>query len=194
MVAVPAVSQRIIGGKATVIVGRQLADHITRLSKLLSFTIEILEKNNFNNANLYDLSRDISTAWDSTFGDASQIRAIADDVHDIDLENELSGIIQTGLQVKDAGLPVILLFRRLLDAEHVQESLGTSLYGTTSANLAIINIIKSLGDIRNFVEVCRSKLNDLEEIDGRLVHMVQGAKETRLNLLQIIGTPRSQTD
>jgi hypothetical protein len=191
MAALPAINQRIIGGKATVIVGRQLTDHIVYLSNLLSMAIDSLENGDFTKGSLSNQSKNISTCWTSTFGDATQIRAIADDVHDIDLENELSAIIQTGLQLQDAGLPIIGLFRRLLDAERVEESLATTLYGTTSVNLAIIDITKSLREIRDFVEVCRVKLNELAEIDGRLVHLVQDAKETRLNLLQIIGTPRS---
>jgi hypothetical protein len=120
------------------------------------------------------------------------IRAIADDVHDIDLENELSSIMQTSLYLQDEGWPVVRLFIALLKADQVEEPLSTALYGTSSVNLAIIDMVTSSNAIKRYIETCQQKLRELQEVDDRLVAIVQGAKETRLNLLLIIGAPKPQ--
>jgi hypothetical protein len=192
MAALPAVNQRIIGGKAMVLIGRRLANQVSNFSELLSTAVSNIGSNERNRATFQQLSKDITAAWEAAFGDMTQIRAIADDVHDIDLENELSAIMQASLYLQDEGWPVVRLFITFLNAERVEEPLSTALYGTSSANLAIIDIMRSSNDIRRFIETCQQKLQELQEVDDRLVAIVQGAKETRLNLLRIIGAPKPQ--
>jgi hypothetical protein len=192
MAALPAVNQRIIGSKATTLIGRRLASHVSNLSELLFVAVENIGSNDQNRASLRQLSKDITAAWEAAFGDMGQIRAIADDVHDIDLENELSAIMQTSLYLQDEGWPVVRLFIAFLKADQVEEPLSTALYGTSSVNLAIIDLVTSSNEIRRFIETCQSRLQELRAIDDRLVAIVQGAKETRLNLLRIIGTPKPQ--
>ena len=103
MAALPAVNQRILGGKATVLVYRRLASHVTNLAEILSSAASSIRVNDYSHASLDALSKDVTSAWELAFGDMTQIRAIADDVHDIDLENELSAIMQASLYLQDAG-------------------------------------------------------------------------------------------
>jgi hypothetical protein len=192
MAALPAVNQRIIGSKATTLIGRRLASHVSNLSELLSLAVNNIGSNDQNRASLRQLSKDITATWEVAFGDMTPIRAIADDVHDIDLENELSSIMQTSLYLQDEGWPVVRLFIALLKADQVEEPLSTALYGTSSVNLAIIDMVTSSNAIKRYIETCQQKLRELQEVDDKLVAIVQGAKETRLNLLLIIGAPKPQ--
>jgi hypothetical protein len=148
------------------------------------------ERNDRNRSSLRQLSNDITAMWEASFRDMTQIRALADDVHDIDLEDELSAIMQTSLYLQDEVWPVVRLFITFLKADRVEESLSTTLYGISSINLAIIDIVTSSNEIRRYIETCQQKLRQLQEVDGRSVAIVQGAKVTRLNLLRIIGTPK----
>ncbi len=101
--------------------------------------------------------------------------------------------MQASLYLQDVGWPVIRLFIRFLTADQEEVPLATALYGTAEVNVAIIDIVKSTSGIRRFVEVCELKVQELQDVDARLVSIIQSAKETRLNLLRILGTPRSRS-
>jgi hypothetical protein len=194
MAALPSINQRILGGKATVLVYRRLASHVANLTEILSSAATRIRAQDYSHDYLNTLSKDVTSAWELAFGDMTQIRAIADDVHDIDLENELSAIMQASLYLQDAGWPIVTLFIDFLKADHFDDAPHPAApFERPSVGLAMMKIVWSTDEIMRFVETCHSKLQDMQEVDVRLVSIVQEAKETRLNLLKIIGKPPSKS-
>lgn len=189
MAALPVVNQRIITIKAGIFVAVTSTGHIERLADKLVEVADKLQRKT-ENLNLPDLSGAILVEWNAIVAQEPQVRRLAGDILDADLEERMGSIIQAHLSLETEAWTLIHYFKEYIASIDNGDSRISDFDRITSVNSRMIvagdKIRRSVGQIRQLEELCRRKIKDLNDVAEDLGRMQYEAKVTRGKLLRAI--------
>lgn len=189
MAALPVVNQRIITIKAGRFVALTTLEHMDGLANALAEVADRLQRK-ADDLNLPDLGDAILSEWNAILAQTPQVRKIADEILDADLEENLSSIIQIHISLQNEVWPVISHFKELTDAMDAEDNdprnLAESLSVRSRRTMANIKIGRSARQIRQIEKLCRAKSKELDNVANELGNILNQAKATRANLLRAL--------
>lgn len=181
MAELPRLNHRIISAKAAALVVTNFTGHIEVVADMLEDVADRLSQN-VDNLALATSSQIIVREWNAVFSDSASVKRISEDVLDIDLEEQISSIIDCYTSLQNEAWSVIHLFRDFIDSQNYEDDASTILYGQTQAQLAIIRIVMAKRYVEDAAKACRARILDMNNVAGALTNIIAQAKIERETL------------